>query len=209
MVLYPSDDELDQFKTSRKKRSLHEWYARVRELVDFENVNGHMNVPQVYTPNKKLGNWVNKQRGAARERLSVKQLAILERVGFPWGTRKGKLFWNEKMLELEAYKEEHGNCKYEATWMETPVAAILLPTHDYRASPNQFTLYVGSRVPLTIGLVPTKYETNPSLGRFVSTQRSEYKKFRAPNARTLITEERVRRLNDIGFVWALPNRTAI
>lgn len=48
--------------------------------------------------------------------------------------------------------------------------------------------------------VPTKYAMNPALGRFVSTQRCEYRKWQN-NKKSLIDDEKVSRLNRIGFVW--------
>jgi hypothetical protein len=48
--------------------------------------------------------------------------------------------------------------------------------------------------------VPTKNSGNPALGRFVSTQRSQYKLFQQgkPSQMTL---ERVRRLKELKFSW--------
>lgn len=50
--------------------------------------------------------------------------------------------------------------------------------------------------------VPTKYKQNTALGRWVSTQRSEFKKFcRGDKAGIGIDSERISRLNSIDFVW--------
>jgi len=51
-------------------------------------------------------------------------------------------------------------------------------------------------------LVPTKYDLNPALGRWVSAQRYEYKKYRQGLDCTHMTEDRVDRLNEIGFRWS-------
>lgn len=51
-------------------------------------------------------------------------------------------------------------------------------------------------------LVPTKFSSNPSLGRWVSTQRAHYKLMKE-GGKTSMTEERFRRLESIGFVWRL------
>jgi Helicase associated domain len=48
--------------------------------------------------------------------------------------------------------------------------------------------------------VPTKYKENPALGRWVSTQRSQYKQFLAGTT-THMTQERFERLNELGFKW--------
>ena len=55
--------------------------------------------------------------------------------------------------------------------------------------------------------VPTKYGPNPALGRWVSTQRSEYKKFRAGRAKHM-TQGKIDLLNRLGFKWdMLPSRS--
>jgi len=49
--------------------------------------------------------------------------------------------------------------------------------------------------------VPTKYKANTALGRWVSTQRAEYKRYSEGNTKTTMTAEKVRRLEGIGFAW--------
>ena len=49
--------------------------------------------------------------------------------------------------------------------------------------------------------VPTKYKANTALGRWVSTQRAEYKKYQEGQAKTSMTREKIRRLEEIGFAW--------
>jgi len=51
-------------------------------------------------------------------------------------------------------------------------------------------------------LVPTKYAENPALGRWVSTQRAQYKLMQEDKPTTM-TEERVKMLENLGFVWRL------
>ena len=48
--------------------------------------------------------------------------------------------------------------------------------------------------------VPTKYKEDTALGRWVSTQRSEYKKH-CEGEPTTMTDEKIRRLEKIGFAW--------
>lgn len=50
--------------------------------------------------------------------------------------------------------------------------------------------------------VPTKYRTNPALGRWVSTQRSQFKEFQAGLV-THITDQRISHLEKIGFRWSM------
>lgn len=53
--------------------------------------------------------------------------------------------------------------------------------------------------------VPTKYGANPALGRWVSTQRSQYKLYQL-GVKTQMTEGRVRQLSAIGFRWNMTDR---
>ena len=49
--------------------------------------------------------------------------------------------------------------------------------------------------------VPTKWSQNRALGRWVSTQRREYKKYQVPEERSLLTAEKIARLESVGFQW--------
>jgi len=51
-------------------------------------------------------------------------------------------------------------------------------------------------------LVPTKYKDNPALGRWVSTQRAQYKLMQEGKVSTM-TKERVAGLEEVGFAWRL------
>ena len=54
-------------------------------------------------------------------------------------------------------------------------------------------------------LVPNRYDEDRSLGAWVSTQRRNYKIMHSGNsdhASTILTAERARKLDEIGFVWA-------
>jgi len=48
--------------------------------------------------------------------------------------------------------------------------------------------------------VPTKYRENTALGRWVSTQRSDYKRFQEGKKSTM-TDDKIARLESIGFAW--------
>jgi Helicase associated domain len=56
------------------------------------------------------------------------------------------------------------------------------------------------------GCVPTKWPQDMSLGRWVSMQRGQYKDFKA-GRKTVMTKERIKLLQDIGFEWAISSRT--
>mmetsp|Transcript_26190 Transcript_26190/g.53347 ORF Transcript_26190/g.53347 Transcript_26190/m.53347 type:complete len:548 (-) Transcript_26190:377-2020(-) len=48
---------------------------------------------------------------------------------------------------------------------------------------------------------PTKYKENTALGRWVSSQRAEYKKFCEGDLKTSMNRDKIRRLESIGFAW--------
>ena len=49
--------------------------------------------------------------------------------------------------------------------------------------------------------MPQHYAENPQLGKWVSTQRTEYKKFQQDPSTSFITQERIERLEGIAFQW--------
>lgn len=52
-------------------------------------------------------------------------------------------------------------------------------------------------------LIPTKYSKDLALGRWVSTQREQYRLMIENDARSKMTPERAKKLEDVGFVWRL------
>jgi hypothetical protein len=68
------------------------WEDRLSELADYRKIHGHCNVPQSYSENTKLGNWVKTQRYQYRLHLKGKRSPImtrsriqaLESLGFEW-----------------------------------------------------------------------------------------------------------------------------
>ena len=139
----PTAQELYEAKTPRAREALDTWYSRLQELIKYKIQHGDCNVPQKYPPNPQLGVWVNKQRMEKKfldenqkSSITPYKLQALEQIGFVWAKRKGQPSWDARFAELKAYLEKHGDCN-----------------------------------------VPTKYNANPALGRWVSTQRSQYKQF--------------------------------
>ena len=49
--------------------------------------------------------------------------------------------------------------------------------------------------------VPQRYAENPQLGKWVSYQRTQYNKFQQDPSKSHMTQERVERLQNIGFEW--------
>ena len=49
--------------------------------------------------------------------------------------------------------------------------------------------------------MPNRYAKNPQLGRWVGTQRRQYKKFQQDPSTSQMTQERIERLESIAFQW--------
>ncbi|WP_231911662.1 DEAD/DEAH box helicase [Chlamydia suis] len=128
------------------------WYEQFGALLDFREEHGHCKVPKRYPQNPSLGVWVCDQRKKFKKgRLAEDKIARLEELGFVWDILEEA--WEENFLELQRFREEHGHCN-----------------------------------------VPSVYPQNPSLGVWVSNQRSHFKKCK-------LSEDRIARLEEIGFVW--------
>ena len=90
------------------------WNHRLAELLAFQQVNGHSNVPRRSGP---LGQWVMTQRRqykmfqkGERTQLSEERRAALDSIGFVWVVDKKSIRgWDDRFQELVDYKEEHGH----------------------------------------------------------------------------------------------------
>lgn len=104
--------------TPRAQEALLTWYDRLKELDAFKQQYGHTNVPQKYSPNPKLGVWVNKQRMEKKSfddngqtSMTSEKVEALASIGFIWAKRKGQHSWDTKYAELSEYKKINGDCK--------------------------------------------------------------------------------------------------
>ena len=68
---------------------------RYNELVEFQREHGHCNVPDKYSANAALGNWVTNQRSRYRNlkngnkpAITPTRVELLEKLGFQWSVRK-------------------------------------------------------------------------------------------------------------------------
>lgn len=109
-VFFPSRGELDALPTKRQRMALKSWYERLNELVQFKRQHKHCRVPQRYSLNQKLANWVNKQRcNMVHTKL---QMAALESVGFERAKGRDK-HWAEMYQKLVAFRTKRGHCKFK------------------------------------------------------------------------------------------------
>jgi len=86
------------------------WEKLFAEMKAYKEEHGHC---LVRTDKSKLGRWVDRQRQEHRKgRLQPSRVEDLESIGFIWkvACQQADLIWNQMLLELKAYREEHGNC---------------------------------------------------------------------------------------------------
>ncbi len=210
-----------EWKVRNKMKRYYDkqWDQMFDRLVEFKAKQGHCLVPKRYPDDMKLGTWVHTQRIQNRKLLEGKKNNFSENnddasqlsdqsedeicfrltedrrkrladIGFVWSVREAEHSyeasrivrtsyddqWDAMFNLLSAYKERYGDC-----------------------------------------LVPKRYTENPKLGTWVDTQRVQYKKMKkriesdagVGNGISVgkgggrLTEQRIRRLEDIGFVWSL------
>lgn len=182
----------------QQRRRRASWEERYDALLDYKEIEGHCNVPQSEKP---LGTWVNRQRieharylesldGSERyTSMTAERKAKLDAIGFIWDATSHT--WNVRYDELRRFREDNGHA-----------------------------------------VVP---RSRGALGAWVEKQRIEYKKFvvsaaeaeaqsrggndngkkdesrrinnkLSSSATTILTQERVRKLEDVGFVWDVRER---
>jgi len=191
------------------------WETRFSELQAFKDQFGHCRVPKDWAPNPSLGSWVSTQR-MQRESLSTERRQRLAGLGFVW---QAKLMsparsWEERFQELIQFKRRFGHCDVPAVWAENQPLAEWVRRQRGR---DQAKLGADQRRRLTeLGYCWAPREINweerfaelrafekihghcnvpqeaPELRRWVLRQR--YRK------RTL-SEERVRKLDQLNFEW--------
>jgi hypothetical protein len=160
--------------------------------------------------------------------MTEERIRELESIGFDWGTTKTDLasIWSARFQQLREYKVQSGHClvpqQYAANrklgkWVSTQRAQYKLYQEGKPSAMTEERIqelesigFVESiwsvrfqqlreyKVQSGHCIVPFQYFANPKLGRWVSTQRAQYKLYQEgkPSA---MTEERIQELESIGF----------
>lgn len=189
----------------------NQWEQMFDRLSEFKQEHGHCMVPKRYPPDTKLGTWIHTQRcqyrkmsyaakGASEaasltdsctevedgQRLTDDRRIRLEELGFVWSVREV-----EKVMEP---------CRISRNSYDDQWDAMLESLAAYKGKYGHC-------------LVPKRCKEDPKLGTWVDTQRVQYKKMKkklegteaaaSNQAVYRFTEERIRRLEDLGFVWSI------
>ncbi|EDN70824.1 helicase domain protein [Beggiatoa sp. PS] len=195
------------------------WEQMFKSLVQYKNKHRHCNVPNPNSENLQLGVWVNTQRLTKRKgELSEERVEQLNKIEFVW--EPSQAYW-EKMFEaLLEYKNIYGHCKVPDKYSQIPRLNSWVRTQrklkkDGKLKPEyierlnkiefvwnpheefweqMFKMLIEYKNKHGHCKVPNRYSENKQLGSWVGFQRKAKKDGK-------LSEERIQRLEDIGFVW--------
>jgi hypothetical protein len=198
------------------------WEEMFAALVEFKRKKGHCNVPQKWPENYKLADWVHNQRKFREQgKLAEERIQRLNEVGFMWDHFEAT--WEEMFTALVEFKREHGHCNMLHIWPENPKLANWMSRQRWRRERGKLSeeriqrlneigfiwqdTFEATWEEMFAALVEFKREyghcrvhvrwaENPKLGIWVSTQRRYRKEGN-------LAEERIQRLNSIGFQWRI------
>jgi hypothetical protein len=109
------------------------WEDRLSELADYRKIHGHCNVPQRYSENTKLGQWVADQRArynvhvkGKRSSMTLSRIRELDKIGFAWN-RSGPT-WEDQLSALADYLKIYGHCNVPRSYTENPKLATWVAT---------------------------------------------------------------------------------
>lgn len=193
------------------------WEEMFAALVRYKRLHHDCNVRQKFPDNQELANWLGNQRHR-KERLTAEQILRLDEQGIIWNPREA--LWEANFASLVRFKEKHGHCDVKrsnkefsglAEWVNNQralkrnkklsddrVRRLDAQGFKWNARNDLWEEMFGA-----LGEykrlhghcdVPAIWPKNPQLGRWVHIQR-QFRK------RSMLPEERIRRLNVTGFRW--------
>ena len=194
------------------------WNTRFKELLDYRSEHGNCDVP---VSQGKLGQWVSNQRRAhMAEALAQDRINRLSSIGLKWTLIGPNVPWETRFHELVQYNAKHGDCdvstkqgklgkwvgKQRAVYMAGSLAqdridrlnsiSFRWTSHEVRkeAWETRFNELVQYKAKHGDCNVP---RSQGPLGMWVYKQRGGCTKNK-------LSQDRIDRLNDIGFDWTPP-----
>lgn len=202
-------------KTGEREFSWEEGYGHLRA---FRFREGHCLVPQVHKENGfKLGVWTHNQR-REKHRLSAERQSKLDELGFAWDFHEA--VWEKAFDRLRAFKTREGHCRVPrghredgvnlAEWVISQRGERLKLSAERQSKLNEIGfIWDFHEAAWDTGFdcltafynreghcrVPASFkEAGFNLGQWVTRQR---------RSRDALSTERLLRLNELGFVWAI------
>ncbi len=212
------------------------WERRFQQLLAFRERFGHCRVPARWAEDVPLGHWVEVQREFRKKGLlAAGRIARLDAIGFEWHGRSGRSLdddqrWMEMFASFAARSREYGSADVPQDCMDRRLRVwvnmqryqhrrgSLLPERREKLESIGFAWQVtrrGNTGRWESGFqrllafrkrfghcrVPAKWSEDVPLGHWVGVQRHFKKK-------GMLSAERIRRLEEIGFEWSLLSRRA-
>ncbi|KAL7459991.1 hypothetical protein ACHAXS_000462, partial [Conticribra weissflogii] len=160
------------------------WMNKYNELLQYRRDNGDCRVPLRYSENPPLGRWVSSQRRDYKvweknknsTSLTEAKVNLLNSIGFIWLASGDRGLVGKR----KAAQDKVWSTRYDEL-------------SQYKAR------FQDCRVPKTC-------HQYPSLRRWVDTQRSEFAKVQKGEGSPVLTAERIRLLDALGFEWGVEDR---
>lgn len=208
------------------------WKFRMQQLQSFYETYGHSRVTsKTETSYPGLYQWVRSIRGPRRkDRLNEHQLEALRHVAFCWNARE--MAWQSQYNRLQEFYDIYGHCRVPNNSKEFPGLGVWVRNqrreHRYWLEGTRRSTLTSERRLLLESIDfewyrpheivwQERYErlcdfakrhghanirqADESLGQWVSNQRTAYRKFQRGEP-TAMTEERIKKLQAIGFSFA-------
>ena len=199
-------------------------------MLAFKAQYGDCQVEKLAETHKKLLQWVNVQRAQkSQEKLTEKRISLLESVGFGWQSVLNDDKWQNRYLELKSYHIQHGDADVPDQSKNYPKLAKWVGTMRVRKKQGkldteriklldeiQFSWKLRDRGAWEDHLdtilafkqkyghtnIPLNFPENPKLARFVNQNRTRRNKGE-------LSQERIEKLDAVGFVWSASTRTVV
>src|SRR5258706_6194277 len=100
------------------------WEERLRELLAFRSIHGHVDVPRTWAKNPRLAHWVlNQRRQLRRHSLTPERQFRLEELGIRWMSAEERtqirdLAWDRMHQALLDFRLKHGTWNVPGDWPE-------------------------------------------------------------------------------------------
>jgi superfamily II DNA or RNA helicase len=196
----------------------HLWDLQIQKLVAYKEEHGDCLVRSSWH-DKKLGRWVNRLRDSKRNgSLDTKKIRELDGIGFNWNPRNYDEAWETQFQKLKEFQKQYGHCRVPTSWDDRLNRWVLTNRQSKKKGElsterldrlkqlgfiweahqqtweTQFEKLLTYRKEHGDCLLPDKWVTDKTLANWVGNQRQRRKN-------ETINGDRIRRLDEIGFVW--------
>jgi len=196
-----------------------QWQEKYLLLVEFKKKNGHCRVRQ--KTDRCLAKWVDRQRQLWRQgRIHEDRKEKLNSIGFEWESilNDKSWQWQENYLHLVEFKKKNGHCRVNKRTYKALGEWVEVQRVSYRRgslSEDQIRKLnaIGfeweeercwqdiSFLDHYLLLVESKNKNDHCRVKYKNNLRQWENSLREAYKRGTLSEDQIRRLNDIGFVW--------